>query len=474
MATRLEHDSLGERELPAEALYGIHAHRALENFQLAGRPLDPGLLAAFGRVKQACLRVNHRLDPWPEEHFRAMEAACCELAEGLLSHHLPLDALQGGAGTSTNLGVCELLANRALVLLGLAPGRYDVIHPGGDLNRHQSTNDTYPTALRLAALQRLKSLEAALGTLCNTLMARERDFAPLVRVARTQFQDAVPITLGRLVGAWGEALTRDRWRLHNGAERLRVVNLGGTAVGTGLGAPREYIFAVAGELNRLTGLGLCRAENLVEATQNTDTFVEVSGLLTACAATLQKVCGDLRLLGSRVESGLAELLLPPLQEGSSIMPGKVNPVIPEAVIQACLTVSANHARITAASALGSLELNAFLPLIAEALLESLRLLEHGALALERLVFRGLKADPAACARGVEGSTATLTALIPLLGHTGAVALGRRWRERGGSLKEAFLELPGTCEADWNRLLAPEAVNSLGWHGVTQTGMEPDR
>ncbi|MCA9781961.1 MAG: aspartate ammonia-lyase [Candidatus Cloacimonetes bacterium] len=462
MKTRTEEDSLGGRQIPAESLLGIHGIRALENFGPSGRALNPALLKAFARVKQACLRVNHRLTPWPDQQICAMEQACEELSAGRHLDQLPLDALQGGAGTSTNLAVCEVLANRALQILGLPAGSYDTIHPSEDFNRHQSTNDTFPTAVRLAALWKLQALEQTLGRLCDSISQCEHRFADVVRMGRTQFQDAVPLSLGKGIGAWGEALGRDRWRLQNAAERLRVINLGGTAIGTGAGAPREYIFAVAAELNRLTGLGLCRAENLLEATQNVDSFVEVSGLLCACATTLQKVAGDLRVLSARRESGLAELWLPALQEGSSLMPRKINPVIPEAVIQRSLTVQANHQRICGAAALGSLELNPFLPLIADALLESIELLDWSCSALDARVLRGLECDPGACARGLEGSTATLTALIPRLGHDGAMRLGQLWQEQGGSLKQCFLDLPGMSEQDWDDLLGEEAVTRLGW------------
>ena len=320
--TRLETDLLGTLELPAQARHGIHTARALENFPLLGRPVDGRLVRAFGAVKLAALRTNRALGRFPDaSKADAMEEACREMFEGALTRDVLVDALQGGAGTSTNLNVNEVLANRALELLGEPHGTYARVSPLDDLNLHQSTNDTYPTALRLAAIWSLKDLERQVLALQEAFQAKEKAFAHVVKVGRTEMQDAVLLTLGREMGAYAEALNRDRWRLAKCEERLRVVNLGGTAVGTGLAAPREYIFRVVDELREVTGLGLARAENLVEATQNADVFVEVSGLLKALASTLIKISGDLRLLSSGPEAGLGELRLPPRQAGSSIMPG---------------------------------------------------------------------------------------------------------------------------------------------------------
>ena len=250
-----------------------------------------------------------------------------------LDEHVIVDALQGGAGTSTNMNVNEVLANRAVQIAGFAPGDHALLSPE-HVNLHQSTNDTYPTALKVAALEGLKVLETAATRLTESCQQKEREFADVVKLARTQLQDAVPITLGRAFGAFADAFARDRWRVAKCAERLRVVNLGGTAVGTGLGAPRAYIFRVVDHLRQITGLGLARAENLLDATQNLDAVVEASGIVRALAASLIKVSNDLRLLASGPDAGLGEIRLPPVQVGSSIMPGKINPVIPEAVIQA--------------------------------------------------------------------------------------------------------------------------------------------
>ena len=460
---RRERDFLGEVELDATGRRGVHTVRALENFPLLGRPVHPALARAFGEVKLAAARSNRRLGFSPEApKGDAIEAACAELARGELVFEIVVDALQGGAGTSTNMNVNEVLANRALEILGLPAGSYEHVSPSDDLNLHQSTNDTFPTALRIAAIRGLRQLEPAVVALQEAFQEKERAFAHVVKVGRTESQDAVLTTLGREMGAYAEALNRDRWRLNKCEERLRVVNLGGTAIGTGLAAPREYIFRVVEELRDVTGLGLARAENLVEATQNADVFVEVSGLLKTLAATLIKISGDLRLLSSGPEAGLGELRLPPRQAGSSIMPGKVNPVIPEAVTQAALLVISHDQALTLAAAMGSLELNAFLPLVAHCLLESFDLLTRACDILRRLCVVGLEADEARCRRQVENATASATALLPVLGYERVSALVQLAHARGGGLKETAVAEGLVTSEQFDELTSPEAVCRLGF------------
>ena len=461
--TRSESDALGSCNLPAGALTGIHTQRAIENFPLALRPVHPALLHAYGEVKLACARTSRALGAWRDDAPKAdaIERACTELAAGLLDAHLPTDALQGGAGTSTNMNVNEVLANRALELLGHAPGDYRRLSPHDDLNLHQSTNDTYPTALRLAAIRQLRLLEAELVALQESFQNAEKRFADLVKVGRTEFQDAVLTTLGRTMSAFAEAINRDRWRVYKCEERLRVVNLGGTAIGTGLAAPRQYIFRVVDELRAITGIGLARAENLVEATQNADVFVEVSGILKAHASSLIKISGDLRLLSSGPDAGLGELKLPARQAGSSIMPGKVNPVIPEAVTQAAIAVIGHDASITLAASMGSLELNPFMPLIADALLTSLDLLTRANHLLRTLCIDGLEADAARCKAHVANSTAAATALLPALGYERAGEAARLARDSHRSLREVVVEGGMMPAEDFDAAISPEAVCRLG-------------
>jgi aspartate ammonia-lyase len=458
---RREHDLLGELAIPAGAMYGIHTARAMENFPLSGRRTPLALWRAFGAVKLAAARVNHELGRWDEQTFAAIEAACMDLYEGRLDEHNLVDALAGGAGTSVNMNVNEVLANRALQHLGRPLGDYDTLSPTDDINLHQSTNDTYPTALRVAAIGLLRQLERNLVTLLEAFQTKEKQFAHVVKVGRTQFQDAVLMTLGREMAAYAEALGRDRWRVYKCEERLRVVNLGGTAVGTGLAAPRQYIFRVVDELRQITGMGLARAENLVEATQNADVFVEVSGIAKACASNLVKIANDLRLLSSGPAAGLGEIRLPARQAGSSIMPGKVNPVIPEAVVQAGMVVQAGDQAITHACSAGSLELNAFLPVVADALLGGLELLANACDMFRRFCVEGIEADMAACRAHVDGGTATATALLPAIGYEKAVEIAKRAAEQGRPIREIALEDGCLTAEHFDALITAEAVNRLG-------------
>ncbi len=461
MTFRTESDLLGDLPVPADALHGAHTQRALENFSLAGRPPHPALIHAFGAVKLACLRTNQDLRPWPPEVFEAMEIACEEMRRGDLDASVVVDALQGGAGTSTNMNVNEVLANRALQRLGQPPGTYALIHPIEDVNRHQSTNDTYPTALKVAALTGLRELERQVVGLVEAFQGKEREFADLVKVARTEYQDAALTTLGRAMGAFAEPLARDRWRISRCEERLRVVNLGGTAIGSGLGAPRAYIFRVVDRLRDITGFGLARAENLADATQNADVFVEVSGILRALACSLMKICGDLRLLSSGPSAGFGEIRLPPRQAGSSLMPGKVNPVIPEAVTQAALAAMAHDFALTQACSMGSLELNPFMPLIADNLLSEIDLLARACDTLNRLCVTGMEAAPDRLRMHRENGTAAATALVETLGYDAASLAAKRALETGLSLRQVVVEGGLLTEAEFEARVRPESVTRLG-------------
>jgi aspartate ammonia-lyase len=460
---RTERDLLGEREIPAQALHGIHTARAAENFPLACRPVHPELIRAYGDVKLACALTNRALKVWENDAAKAdaIEHACREISEGLLTEHVVVDQLQGGAGTSTNMNVNEVLANRALELLGAPHGDYARISPLDDINLHQSTNDTYPTALRLAAIRLLHRLEARIVQLQESFQTAEKRFAHVVKVGRTEMQDAVLTTLGREMGAYAEAFNRDRWRIYKCEERLRVVNLGGTAIGTGLAAPRQFIFRVVDTLRELTGIGFARAENLLEATQNCDVFVEVSGILKALASSLWKVSSDLRLLSSGPHAGLAEIRLPQRQAGSSIMPGKVNPVIPEAVTQAAMLVFGYDSALGLACSNGNLELNPFMPLIAACLLESLDLLARACDMLSRYAVDGIEANEAKCRAQVENSTALVTALIPEIGYDAASKVATQTAETGGSIREIVLAEKLMDAERFEELISPETVCRLG-------------
>lgn len=459
---RTETDLLGTKEIPAELFWGIHTARALENFQISGKPVHPELVKAYGAVKLACFLTNKQLGYFPEaSKADAIEQACVEMAEGRLTEHLVVDALQGGAGTSTNMNVNEVIANRALEISGKAKGDYSYISPLDDVNLHQSTNDTYPTALKIAAIRMIRQLEQSVLGLQEAFQEKEKEFAHVVKIGRTQLQDAVLTTLGREMGAYAEAFNRDRWRFSKCEERLRVVNLGGTAIGTGLGAPRQFIFRVVDQLRENTGIGLARAENLIDNTQNADVFVEVSGMLKACAVSLIKVCNDLRLMSSGPDAGLAEIILPEKQAGSSIMPGKINPVIPEAAVQAAMLTMFHDLVIAQAASSGNLELNPFMPLIAHSLLESIGLLTNAVVMLKVHCISGIKANEEQCRKNVLNSTALITAIIPVIGYEKASGIVKKAKEDQTSVYEAIISSGLINTQKFNELISPEAVCRLG-------------
>jgi aspartate ammonia-lyase len=460
---RTETDLLGSLEIPADSLWGIHTVRALDNFQISGKRIHPELIKAYGEVKLACFQTNRNLGYFKtEEWCSAIEQACSEMASGVLAEHVVVDSFQGGAGTSTNMNVNEVIANRALEIAGKDKGDYGFISPLDDVNLHQSTNDTYPTALKVAAIRTIRKLEVAVLTLQEAFQVKENEFASVVKIGRTQLQDAVLTTLGREMGAYAEALNRDRWRLSKCEERLRVVNLGGTAIGTGIGAPRQFIFAVVDKLRENTGLGLARAENLVDNTQNADVFAEISGMIKACAVSVLKISNDLRFMASGPDAGLAEIILPPKQAGSSIMPGKVNPVIPEASAQAAIMCFGHDQVIGHAAAGGNLELNQFLPLIAYSLLESVDLLTNACSMLRIHCIQELKANEEQCRKNVLNSTALITALIPRISYEKASEIVKKAKEDQISIKQAILNSGVISESELNKLISPEQVCRLGF------------
>ena len=462
MSTRTEQDLVGTKQIPADVLWGIHTARAIENFPISETPVYPELTKAYGEVKLACTQINRQLGYFDKTNKAdAIEKASSELAQGILSEHILVDALQGGAGTSTNMNVNEVIANRALQILGEKLGNYNVISPLDDVNLHQSTNDTYPTALKIAAIRLLRELEQSILNLQEAFQQKEKEFAHIVKIGRTQLQDGVLTTLGREMSAYAEAFNRDRWRIYKCEERLRVVNLGGTAIGTGLGAPKQFIFRAVDKLRENTNIGLARAENLIDATQNTDVFVEVSGLLKANASNLLKIGNDLRLMSSGPTAGLGEISLPQLQAGSSIMPGKVNPVIPEAVAQTALVVMGNDQIIAQACSSGNLELNQFMPLIAHKLLESLSLLNNASKIFAEKCILGIVANEETCKKYVENSTACVTALIPKIGYKKASDIVDRIKKQQISVRKAVILSGYLSENEYEELITPEAVCRLG-------------
>jgi aspartate ammonia-lyase len=453
---RKEHDIIGTMEIPDDSYIGIHTQRALENFAVSNYKIDEDFIKAYGLVKLACMKTIFDLEACEQNKKEAIVKACEELSQGKLSEYIVVDALQGGAGTSLNMNVNEVIANRALEILGKNKGDYDIISPLNDVNRYQSTNDTFPTALKIAAIHKLRELEKATIELQEALQRKEQEFSAVVKVGRTELVEAVLTTLGKEFSAYAEAISRDRWRIYKCEERLRVVNIGGTAIGTGLGAPKKYIFQVIENLRELTGIGLARAENMVENTQNADVFSEVSGILKAQATNLIKISNDLRLLNS-----YGEIELPAVQAGSSIMPGKVNPVIAEMTAQIGLKVLGNDVIIGHATALGQLELNHNMPLIAFTLLESLNLLINTNKIFAQKCVEKIKANQDKLKTDLYSSTALLTALLPKLGYEKLSRISEELKNTKTGVKEYILENNLITEDEFEYLISAENVLSLG-------------
>lgn len=458
---RKEHDMLGEREVLAAALYGIHALRAAENFPLSGRPLHPELLTALALVKQACARVNAALGYLDRRIAAAIETACEEVIRGEHADAFLTDALQGGAGTSANMNLNEVLANLAIEHLGGRRGDYGLVHPLDHVNLHQSTNDVFPTAVRVAAIRLGQRLEANIAALQQAFQDLEPRFGHIVRLGRTELNDALPLACSSTLAAWAEPLARDRWRVFKCEERLRVINLGGGAMGTGLGAPRRFVFGAVEALREVTGLGLARAEHLVDATQNLDALVEAGGILKAHAVNLLKISNDLRLLASGPRGGLGEIRLPERQAGSSAMPGKVNPVICEAVAQAAMAAIGHEAMLAQAAAAGQLELNPFTPLAADALLTMYTLLANADALFATRCVGGLVVDEAACRAHVERSWTVLAAFVPLLGYDRCVEAAAEMRRTGRGVRAVLVEDGYADAATVERVLSPAALTALG-------------
>ncbi len=456
MNYRKEKDFLGEKEVPRDAYRGIHTERARENFPITGYRVNPSLISALAMVKKACALSNMDLGFLEKEKGKVITEACDEIIEGNFLDEFPIDALQGGAGTSINMNINEVIANRGIELLGGTKGDYSVIDPLGHVNLHQSTNDTFPTAVKVATIFSLRQLSSVIAELQGAFQKKEKEFASIAKIGRTELQDAVPITLGGEFSAFSEAIARDRWRTFKCEERLRVVNIGGTAVGTGICAPRSYIFLVIEKLRDLTGLGLSRGEQIMDQTANTDVFVEVSGILKAHGSNLIKIANDLRMLNF-----LKEIKLPSLQAGSSIMPGKVNPVICEAVIQAGIKVMANDFIISETVSRSTFQINEFMPLLAFAILESADILIN-----TNKIFRthvdGIISNPEECRKHFEENPAIVTAFIPFTGYEKAGELLKEFFASGSTnLKDFLTEKLGKELVD--RVLSPYNLMSPGYH-----------
>ena len=459
ITTRREHDLLGDRDVPASAYYGVHTLRAAENFPITGTPISiyPELIHALACIKEAAARANHALGLLDAARMQAIADACAELRAGKLHEQFVVDVIQGGAGTSTNMNANEVIANRALELLGHARGEYEHLHPNEHVNISQSTNDVYPTALKIATYHAIHRLVGAMAVLRKAFERKAEEFADVLKMGRTQLQDAVPMTLGQEFSSYATMLEEDEARLREAAELVREINMGATAIGTGITAHPDYARRVCEELSRITGIALVTAPNLVEATQDCGAFVQISGVLKRVAVKLSKTCSDLRLLSSGPRAGLNEINLPAMQAGSSIMPGKVNPVIPEVVNQIAYEVIGNDVTVTFAAEAGQLQLNAFEPIIAHSLFKSIQHLHNGCLTLAERCVVGITANRERLRASVQQSIGIVTALNPYIGYKNATAVAAQAHASGRSVYEVVLEMGLLTPAQLEAILKPEEL-----------------
>ena len=457
--TRTESDLLGPREVPDEALYGVQTLRALENFPITGVVLRefPSLVDALAAVKEAAARANADLQLLDAERCDAIVRAAREVRAGRHHEHFLVDMIQGGAGTSTNMNANEVIANRALELLGDHRGNYDRLSPNSHVNLSQSTNDVYPTAVRVGLHGEIELLRVVMRQLAESFQKKGREFAPLVKMGRTQLQDAVPMTLGQEFAAFGHTILEDVDRLGESLSLIREINMGATAIGTGITAAEGYTELVRRHLSEITGMELVTSPDLIEATSDTGVFVQLSGVLKRCAVKLSKICNDLRLLSSGPRAGLGEINLPPMQPGSSIMPGKVNPVIPEVVNQVCFDVIGGDVTVTMAAEAGQLQLNAFEPIIAYRLLRSIDSLRNACTVLRERCVDGITANTDRMRQLVEHSIGIVTALVPEIGYERASDIAREALRSGRGVYEIVLEKGILTKEKVDALLNPSAM-----------------
>ncbi|MFP7833743.1 aspartate ammonia-lyase [Marisediminicola sp. LYQ134] len=465
---RLERDSLGEMEIPAEVFWGIHTARALENFPITRRPISvyPDLIRALARVKQAAARANRAIGVLEPEKADVIEQVCLEIIDGQWHDQFLVGVIQGGAGTSTNMNTNEVIANRGLQILGRPLGDYASLHPLDDVNRSQSTNDVYPTAIKLAMVFGLTRLLEEHKRLTVSFAAKGSEFAGILKVGRTQLQDAVPMTLGQEFSGFAHTLVEDHDRLSEVIPWLNEINMGATAIGTGITADPRYARAVLDELIAVTGIEMETAADLIEATSDAGIFMTLSGTLKRAAVKLSKICNDLRLLSSGPQAGLGEISLPPRQAGSSIMPGKVNPVIPEVVNQVAFSVIGADATVTAAAEGGQLQLNAFEPVIAHSILQSLAWMTNACRTLRVNCIDGITPNLSRLSMQVETSVGVVTALTPYIGYAASASLAHTALTTESSIADLVVAAGLMSREEVTRVLSPERLSGI----VPMTGV----
>ncbi len=461
---RKEHDFLGEMEIPDDVYYGVQTLRAMENFKISARTADVFLIHAMGMVKKAAALANMKTGRLDKTIGIALVQAADEVISGKLDEQFPLDAIQGGAGTSFNMNINEVITNRALEILGHAKGDYDYISPNNHANMAQSTNDVIPTSIRLAILLRTELLLEALDKLSQAFAAKGEEFKDIVKMGRTHLQDAVPITLGAEFTAFASSVHRSMSRIHRNSQELNIINMGATAVGTGLNADPAYIKYVAEYLSEISGFAFTTAENLMDATSNTDIFTDVSGALRVTALALIKICNDLRLMASGPRAGLSEIILPPRQPGSSIMPGKINPVIPEVVDQTCYQVIGNDLAVVFGVENGQFQLNVMEPVMAHNIFSSFRYLTNAVTTFRKLCVEGIKANPKMCEFWFHRSIGIVTALLPHIGYEACSALAKEALTKDLQIRDLIIEKGIMSKEQLDIIFAPDQFMHPGIAG----------
>ena len=458
---RSEHDSIGERAIPKDAYYGVQSLRAAENFHITGLTMHPEIINSIAEIKKASAITNHEIGLLDKKVADAIVKACDEIVEGKLHDAFIVDPIQGGAGTSLNMNANEVIANRAIELLGGQKGDYTLVNPNDHVNCGQSTNDVFPSAGKMAVLKLLIKAQIQLERLYKELVKKAEEFDDVLKMGRTQLQDAVPIRLGQEFRAYSEAIRRDVARIEHAQDEMRCLNMGGTAVGTGINADEMYLHRIVPNLSKVSGLRLIQAFDLIDATQNLDGFVAVSGAVKTCAVNLSKMCNDLRLMSSGPRCGFGEINLPARQNGSSIMPGKVNPVIPEVVNQVAFNIMGNDLTVTMAAEAGQLELNAFEPIIFWNLTHAVEFLTYAVNTLTDHCIVGITANRERCKSMVENSVGIITALCPHVGYETAAKVAKRAIATGESVRSLILSEGLLDEESLNKILDPYSMTEPG-------------
>lgn len=458
---RLEHDSIGEKEVPEDAYYGVQTLRAYENFNITGLKMHPELINSVAQIKKAAAITNFEVGELDKKRAAAITQACDEIIAGKLHDQFIVDPIQGGAGTSLNMNANEVIANRAIEILGGQKGDYKLLNPNDHVNFGQSTNDVFPSCGKMAALKLLGNAQEQLKRLEEALMAKAQEFDSVIKMGRTQLQDAVPIRLGQEFHAYASAIRRDIRRFDNAKEEIRCLNLGGTAIGTGLNADVQYFHRVVKNMSTLTGEELVQSYDMIDATQNLDSYASVSGIVKNCAVNLSKMSNDLRLMSSGPRTGFGEINLPARQNGSSIMPGKINPVIPEVVNQVAFNIIGNDVTITMAAEAGQLELNAFEPIIFYNLFESIETLTYAVKTLVDNCITGITANKEHCRSQVENSIGVITAICPYVGYETAANIAKEALRTGRQVRDLILEKGLMDEEQLDTVLDPYTMTEPG-------------